>query len=558
MAESSGPQQTSGHSDDVEQASESLAAIKADRPDAPTLTVDVNLGGEGTERRVHPPVSWRELIALLLLVLLSDLTIYRGAGFAGYAALCLIGPLLIWAGAARKMIGRNVIVIAALLTVTTVKLLWCGSSLLALCGLTLLFAFAMALSGQCPYVLETCVFVAQTIRAGYDGLQFYGDRLRRRGDAAQGTSWLSVIMPLAALAVFGSIFILANPDLVTVISARLEAIVQSLQEWLKGFSMWEIVFWCASLWISVGLLRPVISRVRSDATPDEQPVVAETPLYVPFRNTLLTVIGLFAAYLLFELGTLWFREFPEGFYYSGYAHEGAAWLTLALALATGTLSLIFRGRTLGDPRLSALKRLAWLWSLENALLAVTVYHRLYIYIGFNGMSRMRVVGLLGITCVAVGFALVVWKILHQRRFVWLLRRQLWTVACAVFVYAVMPVDMLVHSYNVRRILAGDPAPSVQISVHPITTDGYLVLGPLLKSDNEVIREGVGAKLAEQQHHTQRQASKQQSLGWTAFQIADRRLLDQLQDIEPQLARFNNASIREDALKRFHEYAYQWY
>ncbi len=47
------------------------------------------------------------------------------------------------------------------------------------------------------------------------------------------------------------------------------------------------------------------------------------------------------------------------------------------------LSLIFRGRVLADPRLPRLRRLAWLWSAENMLLAAAVYHRLFIYIGFN-------------------------------------------------------------------------------------------------------------------------------------------------------------------------------
>lgn len=36
---------------------------------------------------------------------------------------------------------------------------------------------------------------------------------------------------------------------------------------------------------------------------------------------------------------MWFRPFPTGFHYSGYAHEGAFWLTVALAMATITLSL---------------------------------------------------------------------------------------------------------------------------------------------------------------------------------------------------------------------------
>ncbi len=101
--------------------------------------------------------------------------------------------------------------------------------------------------------------------------------------------------------------------------------------------------------------------------------------------------------------TLWGREFPRGFHYSGYAHEGAAWLTLALAMATAGLSLVFAGRTLADPRLAVLRRWGNVWAIQNLLLAVAVYHRLHIYIGFNGMTRMRTVGIFGISCVVAGF-----------------------------------------------------------------------------------------------------------------------------------------------------------
>ncbi len=523
-----------------------------------SMTVDINLADRTEQTHDQPPILWRELVALLLLVILSDLTIYRSAGFAGPAALCVFGPLLIWFGAMQRTWTSGACGIAVLLLLTSAKLLWCGSGLLMIGGLTLLFAFAMSLTGQVPYVLETLLFAAQTLGAGTRGLGFYGERFRDRSDSTRGTPWLSITMPIAALIVFGSIFVLANPNLVAAFSAQLKDIVGSLKAWLHGFSMWEIVFCGFSLWVSVGLLRPMVSRLTAKDEVVEQADVAESPLYAPFRNTLLTVIGLFAVYLAFEFRTLWFREFPEGFYYSGYAHEGAAWLTLALGLATLVLSLIFRGPTLGDPRLALLKKVAWLWSMQNALLAMTVYHRLCIYIGFNGMTRMRVVGLLGISCVVIGFALVVGKIVHKRRFIWLVRRQLWTVAAAMFVYALLPIDMLVHTYNVRRILAGDPAPAVQISVHPITNDGYLVLTPLLESENEIIREGVRAMLSEQMETIEQTSSEQISLGWTAYQMSDHQLLDRLQALEPQLNSPDGGSWREDALERFHEYTYQWY
>ncbi|MCA9025504.1 MAG: DUF4173 domain-containing protein [Planctomycetaceae bacterium] len=558
MAEPSDPQQPIPPRDTHSKPEASMPEWSPPKTRSPSMTVDINLAEPGKTHRDQPPIQWHELLALLLLVVLSDLTIYRGEGFAGFAALLVFGPTIIWMGVARRSRTGATMAVATLLLLAACKLLWCGSILLVVCGVTLMFAFAMSLTGQIPYVLETFLFAAQTFTAGARGLNFYGDRFRDRSDTTRGTPWLNVILPLAALLIFGSIFILANPDLVTAFSKQLESFLTSMSTWLRGFSMWEVAFWCVSLWISMGLLRPIFPSLISKTSPDEALPIAESPLYAPFRNTLLTVIGLFAVYLAFEFRTLWFREFPKGFYYSGYAHEGAAWLTLALALATVMLSLIFRGRTLGDPRLASLKKLAWAWSLENALLAITVYHRLLIYIGFNGMTRMRVVGLLGITCVVVGFALVIWKIKFHKRFLWLIRRQLWTVAAAVFVYAILPVDMLVHSYNVRRILAGDPAPAVQISVHPITNDGYLLLTPLLESDNEIIRDGVRAMLAAKTETLEETYVRKNSLDWTEIQYCNHILWENLASTEFEFEQFYNSSERKAALERFHEYSHQWY
>lgn len=285
---------------------------------------------------------------------------------------------------------------------------------------------------------------------------------------------------------------------------------------------------------------------------------APAPLYAPFRNTLLMVIMLFGAYLVFEFHTLWFREFPQKFHYSGYAHEGAAWLTIALALATAVLSLIFRGGIQRDPRIGRLRGLAAVWSLESLILAVAVYHRLFIYVGFNGMTRMRFVGYFGVTAVVIGFLLAVVKIARQKDFGWLLQRHLWTLALAVYLFAIAPVDYLAMRYNVRRVLAGDPAPSVQFSVQPLNAEALLPLEPLLECDNETIRDGIRALLTDRQLKAEEVARHPAGSHWTAFQLANHKFLRQLQTSLPLRPDRPADAARQNAWERFRAYAYQWY
>ena len=120
------------------------------------------------------------------------------------------------------------------------------------------------------------------------------------------------------------------------------------------FSILEVAFWFASGWFVVGLLRPTATESSDESASsnrDSQAMAASlAPLYSAYRNTLLTVIGLFAVYLVFEFQSLWFREFPKGFHFSGYAHEGAAWLTFALGLAGPACTLGRLGKSLARLR----------------------------------------------------------------------------------------------------------------------------------------------------------------------------------------------------------------
>ena len=506
-----------------------------------------------------------ESLAVLLLVVLCDVTIYRGEGLAGYALLFVTAPMLLFLGSCRRQCGGGTWIVGTMIAVLAAKMLWCGSEPQIAVGFALIVAFAMSLSGFCPHVLEVGVFASQTILAGYAGLAVYRRALNQQAPAVKRATWLNFALPLAVFVLFSILFVLANPNLSKFFGDRIESLLTALREWIIDFSppLSEFFFWLAVVWFSVGLLRPVVGRTLFEertglvGTPRTS-ASAEASLYEAYRNTLLTVIALFAVYLVFEFKTLWFRVFPAGFYYSGYAHEGAAWLTVALALSTLILSVVFRGEILREPRLPRLRSLAWIWSLENVLLAIAVYHRLSIYIGFNGMTRMRIVGLFGMTAVLVGFFVVLRKLATNRNFVWLLRRHLWTLAITIYLFAVTPIDMIVVNYNVRRVLSGDPAPSVQISVHPISSEGVLLLQPLLSCDDKTIREGVRAMLAQRQEDAEELAQRRQQQGWTSFQIADEVLLQELRAASSRWAEYIDRGKRDSALKRFHDYAYQWY
>lgn len=508
-------------------------------------------------------------LVLIISLAVADATLYRGEGYGGIGLFAGIIPALWSLLYCKPRYQIRTLLVLGMILLVGVRLLMCGFWLQPIVGGWLLVVYAMLLTGRTPHVLESFQYATQAPVAGFTLFQHRSFRANRHRPHALGLAgMLSVILPVLAVVVFGFLFILANPDLMKLFGDKFEYVLRSIREWFVeyGPQPLEIAFLVFMLLLTAGLLRPVNRKLDmlelededEDIEDDFHAAEVQSVLYPAYRNTLLAVVALFAVYNVFEFQTLWFRSFPKGFYYSGYAHEGAFWLTVALALSTLTLSVIFRRELLRDERIVRLKRLAWIWSAENFLLALAVYHRLSIYVGFNGMTRMRVVGFFGISAVMCGFALVVWKIAKQYHFLWLVRRQMWVLALFVYLYAVVPVDQCVMTYNVNRILTGDPAPSVQISEHPIDDEGIDVLFPLLEADNEIIREGVRALLLQRFHQEVLESMERDETGWTAWSWSHHRLLRDLENHKQKLLFQGGEPAREAAWDRFDDYAYQWY
>lgn len=502
------------------------------------------------------PVTLREIIAVLTIVVLCDLTIYRAGGWAGMGVLFIAYPVLLLVATLPCRCHGSVWLVFLLLTGLAARMIWCASPLAAWCGAALIFAFSLGLAGMCPFWGDILRLLVGTLLYGYRGLKRYDRAISGKYPTLPRPQWTPILMPLAAIMVFGTIFLFANPDLLESVKIWRDEVGRWLEYCLQSFSVHEWTFCIVSLWVAVALTFPKAWHQHEDGKPQPQLPQAPTPLYGAFRNTLIAVTLLFAAYLVFEVNTLWFREFPPGFYYSGYAHEGAAWLTVALALATIFLSVLFRQGTLRDPRMAKLRGWAWLWSLENFILVAAVFHRLFIYVNYNGMTRMRVVGMLGVASVAVGFALVVIKIVLRRDFRWLVRRQLWTVSFAVFLYALLPVDAFVNDYNVRQILAGNLAPSTQITGHPTSHEGLLFLIPLIHCEDPIIREGTLALLADSLDEWSKRSTPDAPMDWTRLQIAEMVLMEKLQNLEEP--RSISPTLRQAARARFRAYTYQWW
>ena len=231
---------------------------------------------------------------------------------------------------------------------------------------------------------------------------------------------------------------------------------------------------------------------------------------------------------------------------------------MALALATGVLSIVFQGRILTDERIGTLRRWAWVWSGLNLLLAVSVYNRLFIYVGFNGLTRMRIIGFFGTTVVVVGFLLVLIKIRSSRGFWWLMRSQITALAVTLIVLALFPVDYVAHAYNVRTVNRGYLPPAVMVAVKDTNDWGLLPILKLMDCEDEIIREGVLAMLARRESELDFD-SKTETQHWTRFQFVRHWLEGNLSSNSESWVHYRfDRETRDEAIERFQAYAMQWY
>ena len=496
----------------------------------------------------HKSKLWAVLLCIPLIVIAADACLWQASGFFGPAVFLIFAVVIFGFSVPGKARTWPTVMTASMLIFTAWRLAWCGNALAMILSDWLLFAYCFSLRGQCPFVLRVFSFCFESMAGAATVVrqieQMIRSKILPQQTAALKTGAIQYIFPAIAIFIFSGVFVMANADIVEVVSRKLSLVLESLDRFLIDLSVSQILFWTVVGALTAGILQPVIVKRKADQSVQKTDEPTSSPLYLGFRNTLISVIVIFGAYLLFELRAFTSGKPPEGFTYSSYAHEGAAWLTVALGLSTITLSLIFRGDFVRDKRYGRLERLAWGWSVLNFLLAVAVINRMWIYVSYNGMTMMRIVGFLGISAVLLGFILVLVKIHRRHEFRWLLRRQSWVAGLMLWILSVLPVDVLIHRYNVHAILNGNPAPIVQITAHAFSNECLNELVPLCDSDDPLVAAGIRQLLTERQAELEEEikrqettepndASSQSGTAWTDRQWYRASVLNRLHDSKAQ-------------------------
>ena len=279
-----------------------------------------------------------------------------------------------------------------------------------------------------------------------------GRRVPRKGSAFV---WL---MPLALTAVFIWLFGMANP-LIESWLAKIDLLI--LLDLLEAtrLTLWVLVI--VTAW---AFLRPRLPRIRrrslaasmlgAPPAAEEKPATLAQTVFgrAAILRALILFNGLFAVQTLLDAAYLWGGvALPDGLSYAAYAHRGAYPLVATALVAAGFVLAALRpgSATSADP---LIRRLVYLWVVQNIALVVSSILRLDLYIGVYSLTYWRIAAFVWMGLVAAGLALIIARIAAARSNEWLLSANLLTLSATLYVCGFINFAGLIAGYNVGHSL----------------------------------------------------------------------------------------------------------
>ncbi len=302
----------------------------------------------------------------------------------------------------------------------------------------------------------------------------------------------TVLLPLTGGVVFLLLFAAANP----VIEGWLSSIgVASLLEWLHPARWLVAGLWFLTAW---NALRPLQIPRRwlmagFDGTGDLA-IPGVTAQSVTLSLILFNAI--FAAQNAMDIVWLWgLAPLPEGMTLAEYAHRGAYPL-IATALLAGLFVLVTLRPGSSTAARPLVRGLVTLWVLQNIILVGSAILRTWDYVEAYSLTVLRIAALEWMVLVALGLALVLWRLWAEKSGRWLINAN--ALAATLVIGAATLVDhgALAANHNVDHAReAGGTAAALDLC-YLSSLDGAALL-PLARLEdraglNPVFRARVSA------------------------------------------------------------------
>lgn len=279
----------------------------------------------------------------------------------------------------------------------------------------------------------------------------------------------NVLLPLAAVSIFGLLLITANP--------LIESAVTKIS-W--GNSLNFLLTWMPFATLIAFLLSRAILGMRPAKN---EPALEDTVIWraqyfmpVPVIITLLALNGMFLAENILDLEYVWSgTALPAGMNYAEYVHRGSYTL-IATAILAGMLVILALQPGSRSEASAPVRWLVYLWTAQNVFLVASSAKRTLSYIDAYGMTLWRLSGLIWMGLVAVGLIFIAARVISRRSNPWLINVNLATSFAVLLTCGLIDFRAIVADWNVSRALQ-QISPTSTIQTLDLDTSYLRELGP---------------------------------------------------------------------------------
>ncbi|WP_294235654.1 DUF4173 domain-containing protein [uncultured Sphingomonas sp.] len=261
-------------------------------------------------------------------------------------------------------------------------------------------------------------------------------RRRRPGRRAIAVAAMLVV-PVLGSALFLTLFAQANPLIEQAFaSVRLPGLSD-----LTARILFSLLF-LVMIWSSLRPRRTLLPQgFIARPGPASLPPIGRATLIL----SLATFNLIFAVQNALDLAFLWSgAPLPHGVTLADYAHRGAYPLIVTALLAGGFVLVAGRSRD------RLVRRLIVLWVAQNILLVASSILRTVDYIAAFGLSGWRIAALAWMGLVALGLALIVWRMLRGRSARWLVNANALAAGVVLTAGCASDLGAIAASWNVAH------------------------------------------------------------------------------------------------------------
>ncbi|HEV2817031.1 MAG TPA: DUF4173 domain-containing protein [Allosphingosinicella sp.] len=310
---------------------------------------------------------------------------------------------------------------------------------------------------------------------------------RRRGPTGIGRGLRVLILPALGSALFLILFAQANP-LIGDFLARLD-----FRPAFDALTVVRAIFWAVLFTALWSLLRPPQVSLRP-AGPGLDPDFA-----LPGVSLASIALSLAAFNLIFavqnglDLAFLWSgAPLPAGLTLAEYAHRGAYPL-IATALLAGLFVLVTLRPGSASAGSRAIRLLVTLWIGQNLLLVGSTMLRTFDYVEAYSLTRLRIAALIWMALVAIGLALICYRLLRGKSGAWLINANLLAAALTLGACCTVDLGRMAAAWNVRhaREVGGSGA---ALDLCYLNQLGPSALLPLIELESRPLPAGLRARV----------------------------------------------------------------